>query len=130
MPEELLTDEAAATLLKAGRTECTAKHREIALTFPLDKVFRPGADLTPLTEYLRSQDPVRLGLRVPSQVVQGTADVLVSKATTDLLVDALRTNGSAGSLDYEIYPGADHRSVLDASFEDSFEFTESLRSTR
>ncbi|WP_106399332.1 alpha/beta hydrolase family protein [Actinocorallia populi] len=127
VPEEMLTDEAAATLLKTGRTECTAKHREIALSFPLDKVFRPGADLAPLTAYLRSQDPVRLDLEVPTQVVQGTADVLVSKASTDLLVNALR---GTGTVDYEVYQGADHRGVLNASFEDSLAFTEGLRDTR
>ncbi|GAA0941551.1 alpha/beta hydrolase family protein [Actinocorallia libanotica] len=127
VPEELLTDEAIATLLKAGRTECTARHREIALTFPLDKVFRPGADLAPLTAYLRSQDPVDFDLRVPTQVVQGTADVLVSKATTDLLVDALR---DGGEIDYKVYQGVDHRGVLDSSFEDSFTFVEKLRGDR
>ena len=125
VPEELLTDEASATLLTAGRTQCTAKHREIALTFPLDKVFRPGADLTPLTAYLRSQDPVDLDLRVPTQVAQGTADVLVSKQTTDLLVGELRERGEVA---YDVYEGADHRGVLNASFEDSYAFVESLRS--
>ncbi|GAA2727491.1 alpha/beta hydrolase family protein [Actinocorallia aurantiaca] len=125
VPEEMLTEEASATLLTAGRTQCTAKHREIALTFPLDKVFRPGADLAPLTAYLRSQDPVDLDLRVPTQVAQGTADVLVSKQTTDLLVGELRERGE---VDYDVYEGADHRGVLSASFEDSYAFVESLRS--
>jgi len=125
VPEEMLTEEASATLLTAGRTQCTAKHREIALTFPLDKVFRPGADLAPLTAYLRSQDPVDLDLRVPTQVAQGTADVLVSKQTTDLLVGELRERGE---VDYDVYEGADHRGVLGASFEDSYAFVESLRS--
>ncbi|MEO3784725.1 alpha/beta hydrolase [Actinocorallia sp. B10E7] len=127
VPEELLTEAASDTLLKAGRTECTAKHREIALTFPLDQVFRPGADLTGLTSYLRSQEPVGLDLRVPTQVPQGTADVLVGKPTTDLLVDDLC---ELGEVAYDVYEGADHRGVLNASFEDSFSFVEDLRAGR
>lgn len=127
VPEEMLTDAASDTLLKAGRTECTAKHRELALTFPLDQVFRPGADLTPLTAYLRSQDPVDLDLRVPTQVVQGTADVLVGKPTTDALVGELCERGDIA---YDVYAGADHRGVLSTSFEDSFAFVEDLRHGR
>ncbi len=126
VPERLLTDRASATLLKSGRTECTARHREVAADFPTGEVFRPGADLTALTAYLRAQEPTGLSLRVPTQLAQGTADVLVSKPTTDLLVDDLCTRGD---LAYDVYEGVDHRGVLNASFQDSYTFVESLRST-
>lgn len=125
-PEELLTEEASAVLLKSGRTECTARHREIAATFPLDKVFRPDADLTALTAYLRAQEPVGLDLRVPTMVLQGTADVLVSKPTTDLLVADLCK--ASPDVTYKVYDGADHRGVLAASFDDALGYVESLRS--
>jgi hypothetical protein len=127
VPEELLTEE-ARPLLESGRSECTARHRERAATFPVDKVFRPEADTGPLTAYLRGQEPVGLNLRVPTLVAQGTADVLVSKPTTDLLVGDLCRRSP--DLVYRVYQGADHRAVIDGSFAEALDFAEGLRSGR
>ncbi len=123
-PDELLTQE-AAPLLTAGRTGCQAQVREVAAGIPVDKVFVPGADLGPLTRYLRSQEPVGLTLRVPTLVAQGTADVLVSKATTDLMVADMCAK--AGKVTYKVYEGVDHRGAIARSFDDALGFITSIR---
>jgi alpha-beta hydrolase superfamily lysophospholipase len=123
-PDELLTPE-AAPLLTLARTGCLAQIREAAARVPADKVFAQGADLGPLTAYLKSQEPVGLTVKVPTLVAQGTADVLTSKAGTDQIVTGLCAK--APKVTYRVYEGVDHRGAIAASFDDALAFVKAIR---
>ena len=90
--------------------------REAAASVPVDRVFAPDADLDALREYYAGQELETLALSVPTLVVQGTEDVLVSRAITDEVTAALCGNGA--DLTYRVYEGADHRAVLEESCDD------------
>ncbi|MEV0594678.1 alpha/beta hydrolase family protein [Nonomuraea cavernae] len=122
-PEEILTDE-MRPLLAAARTACVAQVREVAAVTPVDQVIRTGADLAPLTAYLRAQEPVGLRVAVPTLVAQGTHDGLVPKQTTDLIVADLC--GRAPKITYRVYDGADHRGAVPRSFDDALAFTRTI----
>ncbi|MFI0355360.1 alpha/beta fold hydrolase [Actinomadura sp. 9N407] len=126
--DDLLTDEAAA-VLRAGRTTaCNAQIGELAADLPVDKVFKPDADLAPLVDFLRSQEPMGLTLKVPTLVVQGSADTSVTTPATDAVVADLCKQ--ATGIAYNHYEGADHRSVIEASYDDTFQYVEDLRAGR
>ncbi|MFI0464288.1 alpha/beta hydrolase family protein [Saccharopolyspora sp. 5N102] len=127
VPEQLLADE-VRPVLDAARTTCQDGIREAASTVRAERVFREGADLDRLTAYLKSQEPEGLALRVPTLVLQGTTDVLVSKRGTDQLVKSLCERSP--SIGYEAYDGADHRQVLAASQPAAQRFTEDLLANR
>ncbi|MEV0055841.1 alpha/beta hydrolase [Saccharopolyspora shandongensis] len=127
VPEQLLGDE-VQPVLDAARTTCQDGIREAASTVRAERVFREGAELGRLTAYLRSQEPEGLALRVPTLVLQGTTDVLVSKPGTDQLVKSLCERSPA--IGYEVYDGADHRQVLAASQAAAQRFTEDLLANR
>lgn len=126
-PDRLLTPE-AAPLLATARTGCLAQIRETATRIPADKVFAQGADLAPLTAYLKSQEPVGLEAKVPVLVAQGTADTLTPKASTDRIVSDLCAK--APKVTYRVYDGVDHRGAIAASFDDALAFVQLIRSGR
>ncbi|MER7077997.1 Serine aminopeptidase, S33 [Saccharopolyspora kobensis] len=123
VPEDLL-DEQARPVLDAARRTCQDGVREAAATIDADRVFRDGADLGGLTAYLKSQEPEGLALRVPTLVLQGSADALVSEPGTASLVEALCARSPA--IGYQVFDGADHRRVLAASQPAAQRFTETL----
>ncbi|MER7012774.1 alpha/beta hydrolase [Saccharopolyspora sp. NPDC000359] len=123
VPEDLLDDE-ARPVLDAARRSCLDGIREAAAATHADQVFRDGADLARLTAYLRSQEPEHLALRVPTLVLQGAEDQLVSEPGTDVLVERLCERSPA--IGYEVFPGADHRQVIAASHPAAQEFTAGL----
>lgn len=123
--DAMLTD-ASRPLLAAARTGCMDDVRAAAATVPVDQVFAPGADVGRLTEYFATQEPEALTLTVPTLVVQGTTDVLVSRRITDEVTKSLCSNGSPVS--YEVYDGADHRGVLEAAHDDVRSFVEEVSS--
>jgi pimeloyl-ACP methyl ester carboxylesterase len=124
-PEDLLTPEAAA-LAKAGRTNaCLAQLKQLGPTLPLDKVFRPDADLTRFEAYYDSQEALGLTLKVPTLVAQGTADREVSPAATQNVVGDLCKR--YGNIAYRPFEGADHRGAISASFETSLKFAQAVR---
>ncbi|MEV0698747.1 alpha/beta hydrolase [Saccharopolyspora sp. NPDC050389] len=127
VPDQLLGDE-VRPVLDAARTTCQDGIRQAASTVQADRVFKEDADLGRLTAYLKSQEPENLALRVPTLVLQGTADVLVSKPGTDQLVKALC--GRSSAIGYEVYDGADHRQVLAASQPAAQRFAEDLLANR
>ncbi len=122
-PEELVAD-GVKPLLDAARTGCMDQVRTVAADTTVSSVFRPGADTAPLTGYLRAQEPVGLKVRVPTLVAQGTADVLVPKQTTDLMVADLCEG--AAKVTYRTYAGADHRGSVPASFDDALAFARTI----
>lgn len=107
-------------LLDAGRTGCLAAIRQASADIKAVEVFRPGADLTPLGTYLRSQELPGPRLRVPAMIAQGTADISVTKASIDQLVASLCERNT--ELVYRVYEPADHRGAVTASFSDSVKF--------
>lgn len=106
-------------MMRAAESGCIAQTRSVP-TIPSSKVFRPGADVTALTDYLDSQDPVHTAPRVPVMIAQGSADALVAKSGTDGLVTTLCSKSRA--VDYRIYEGKDHRASVSASLADSQDF--------
>ncbi|MFF4414229.1 alpha/beta hydrolase family protein [Streptosporangium sp. NPDC001559] len=126
-PGRLLTPE-AAPLLTTARSGCMAQIRETAARIPADRVFAQGADLAPLTAYLRSQEPVGLETEVPTLVAQGSADALTPKASTDRIVAGMCAKAS--KVTYRVYEGVDHRGSIAASFNDALAFVELIRSGR
>ncbi|TDD35047.1 alpha/beta hydrolase [Actinomadura sp. KC06] len=125
VPEDLLTDE-AAPLAKAGRTNaCLAQLRQLSANLPLNKVFRPDADLTRFERYFNSQEALGLNLKVPTLVAQGAADREVTPAATQNIVNDLCKRYP--NITYRTFDGADHRGSIHASFETSLNFAQSLR---
>jgi pimeloyl-ACP methyl ester carboxylesterase len=121
--DAMLTD-ASRVLLTAARTGCMDDVRAAAATIPLDQVLAPDADMEGLAAYYRTQEPAALEPTVPTFVVQGSDDPLVSRPLTDLLTEDLCGNGA--DLTYQVYEGADHRAVLEGSFDDVKAFTEGV----
>ncbi|MDV6280728.1 alpha/beta hydrolase family protein [Rhodococcus jostii] len=117
-PSTLLT-ERAQPLLTVARTGCIDDIRKVP-PVPAGQVFRPDADLGPLTEYLARQEPSRVHVQVPTLVAQSSGDLVVSKPSTDLMVKTLQENGN--ELTYRPYEGADHRGTIGASQKDAQEF--------
>jgi pimeloyl-ACP methyl ester carboxylesterase len=125
VPEDLLTDDAAA-VAKAGRTDaCLLQLKQHSANLPLDNVFRPDADLTRFENYYNSQEALGLDIKVPTLVAQGTADREVSPAATQNIVNDLCKR--YGNIAYRAFEGADHRGSINASFQTSLEFAQSLR---
>lgn len=125
VPEDLLTDDAAA-VAKAGRTDaCLAQLKQLSKNLPLTNVFRADADLTRFENYYDSQEALGLTVKVPTLVAQGTADREVSPAATQNIVNDLCKR--YGSIAYRTFDGADHRASINASFEAGLEFAQSLR---
>lgn len=121
-PDELLTDE-AKPLLSTARTGCLSDLRETARNLRADEVFRPDADLRPLTAYLREQDPMGFTPRVPTLIAQGTEDSAVAKPGTDAL--ARKLCGEPRPFSYETY-AADHRGSVATSRDDAQRFADAL----
>ncbi|MDH6288709.1 alpha/beta hydrolase family protein [Rhodococcus sp. NM-2] len=118
VPSALLT-ERAQPLLTVARTGCIDDIRKVP-PVPAGQVFRPDADLGPLTEYLARQEPSRVHVQVPTLVAQSSGDLVVSKPSTDLMVKTLQDNGN--ELTYRTYEGADHRGTIGASQKDAQDF--------
>ncbi|MCX4552832.1 lysophospholipase [Streptomyces sp. NBC_01387] len=123
VPEDLLTKK-ALPLITAARTGCLESVREVAATIPPEDVFKPDADVAPLTDYLKKQETGGLKLRVPTFVAQGADDQLVARSTTDDLVKSLRK--TSRDVSYRVYPGADHRGSIAASWGDAERFADAL----
>ncbi|WP_067702155.1 alpha/beta hydrolase family protein [Nocardia jejuensis] len=84
------------------------------------EVFSPNGDLTALTRVLNENDPSTLAFTQPLLVLQGRADTTVPALATDAMVAQQRMGGRP--VQYRGYPEADHRGVLDASFEDALDW--------
>ncbi|MFD6063771.1 alpha/beta hydrolase family protein [Rhodococcus wratislaviensis] len=117
-PSALLTEQ-AQPLVTAARTGCIDDIRKVP-PVPAGQVFRPDADLRPLTDYLARQEPSRVHVQVPTLVAQSSGDLVVSKPSTDLMVKTLQDNGN--ELTYRTYEGADHRGTIGMSQKDAQDF--------
>ena len=76
-------------------------------------VFRPGADLGPLLTVLAANDPAALRLRTPALIVQGDADPIAARSSTDHIAYSLRASGAR--LAYLRYPGCGHFDLIAAA---------------
>lgn len=121
-PQTLLSD-AALPSLTAARTGCLAQLRAVTPT-PGPQVFRAGADVGPLTNYLSKQDPNTTDPNVPTFIAQGTTDTLVAKTATDALVKNLCSKGAP--IEYKVYAGQDHRGSVGASLTDAEQFVDTV----
>lgn len=119
VPEEIVTP-AAEPLMRAARTGCMDDVRAAVGDIRVDSVIRPDADMGPWTDYLERQEPENATPAVPVLLAQGTADTVIATPQTDVLVGELC--GKGAPLQYRQYDGADHRGVMDASFDDASAF--------
>lgn len=117
-PGKLFTP-AARPMLQAAHTGCVAQIREVP-PIPPTEIFEPDADFGPLTRYLEEQDPSVTAPAVPVMIAQGSADTLVTRPSTDTLVDTLC--GKGATIDYRIYEGQDHRATVAGSLADAQRF--------
>ncbi|WP_421695929.1 lipase family protein [Aestuariivirga sp.] len=112
----ILTPEALAHLPET-REACitrTVSTGYWATAIPKDQ-FIPGASLAPVLAVAAANDPGKLKIAGPTLIVQGTADDTVLPAWTDAVVRALCSRGN--SLDYTVYPGATHETIVSQSME-------------
>ncbi|MEO8839425.1 MAG: lipase family protein, partial [Herbaspirillum sp.] len=112
--KKILTDEALKHLPQT-RNECitkTVSQGYWATAIPKDQ-FRAGADLSAVLKVAAANEPANLRIRVPTLVVQGTADDTVLPVWTDAVVKAFCKNGN--SVFYTKYPGAGHETVVQQS---------------
>ncbi len=77
------------------------------------EMFRPGADFGPLLKVLAANDPAVLRLRTPVLIVQGDADPIVARGSTDHIVRSLYPSGEL--LSYHRYPGRGHFDLIAAA---------------
>lgn len=110
-PDQIFTTR-ARPLLTTARNECLAQ-LNVVPTIPASQVLAPDADVRGLLAYLDRQDPLRLTPRLPVLIAQGTEDVAVNPVGVDKLAKALC--GKGVDVDYNTYPGKDHRGVIAAS---------------
>lgn len=121
-PDQLLSPLGRKLYQRARTTDCIGQLREFAAaSIPADQiasVFESGAaterGITALVKVLQANEPGPLKLKVPVLMVQGDADGIVTKPHTDAVVQELCANGAP--LQYDVVPGADHRSSVTGSF--------------
>ncbi|MCM6775234.1 lipase family protein [Nocardia sp. CDC159] len=117
-PARFLTP-AALALLPQADERCIGglRERDSWGGLPGGEVFRSDADASALIGVLDDNDPSPLRLPVPLLVAQGRADTVVTPPATDAMVAQQKLTGQPVA--YRNYPGADHRGVLDVSFDDA-----------
>ena len=86
------------------------------------EMLRDGADLEPLYGILDAQNPA-VKTTAPIMLAQGTADQTTFKFLTDMLNTELNDLGD--NVDYKLYEGVDHGSVVAAAENDAMSFFES-----
>jgi alpha-beta hydrolase superfamily lysophospholipase len=109
--KQILTPEALSHLSQT-RLECVSKTLSEgywAKAIPKEQ-FIPGADLSAVLRLADANDPGVVRIPVPTLIMQGTADVTVDPADTDLLVRKLCNTGV--EVAYRAFPGADHETVV------------------
>ncbi|MFE2998396.1 alpha/beta hydrolase family protein [Nocardia sp. NPDC059246] len=117
-PARFLTPRAQSMLAQAD-TGCIGRLRQQDSWGgrTADDVFNRDGDISALIRVLNDNDPGALTLTQPLLVLQGRADTTVPALATDAMVVQQRAGGQP--VQYHSYPGADHRGVLDASFDDA-----------
>jgi pimeloyl-ACP methyl ester carboxylesterase len=110
-----------AALFPQAQVEClpTLAATSFANVAPAD-LFRPDADLTALIGRLAENDPEALSFHTPVRVEQGTADIVVFPALTDLLVQGYASRGLPVS--YNRLDGVDHFGLVAAAADDAAAF--------
>jgi len=120
---ELISDQALA-FYPQTETECLSR---LAETDNLGGIapaalIREGANLEPLLALLDRQNPA-VKTAAPILLPQGDQDAVSFMFLTDQLNQEL--NGLGNSVDYRVYPGADHGGVLEAAKTDVMAFFQS-----
>jgi alpha-beta hydrolase superfamily lysophospholipase len=116
-PARILTPE-ALRLLPEAEHGCIGQLRDSDwVRLPLNRIYRPDADLSTLQRVLDQNDPGTQRFTEPLLVLQGGADQIVSPLATSAMAATLAQSGSPVA--YRVYPGVDHRGVLAASFADA-----------
>lgn len=90
---------------------------------PFDGLKKDWASDPEMQAFLAANDPVAspdFALRLPTLVVQGTADGFVLEPLTTAFVERLRVEGAP--VTYKTYPGADHFSVIRSADADVLAF--------
>lgn len=118
-PAELLEPK-ALSLMPALNEQCVTElmeHSAWTSTIP-SSVFKPSGQSAVEALYadLSQNDPAYFKISVPTLLVQGVADSMVSSEGTLTVADHLRRNGTP--VDFKAYVGGTHGSVLGKSIDD------------
>ncbi|EJD6671894.1 alpha/beta hydrolase [Providencia rettgeri] len=119
-----LVDDSILPQFDAAQRLCVG---ELAALKPLSqgKYLKEGDDLDKVKQFLSAQDPSSLTLNVPVLVIQGSDDkTTVTPETTKQMVKKLCQNGN--TVLYKEYAGQSHRSVIDASKKNTFDFIQKM----
>ncbi|MBB6482379.1 lipase family protein [Spirochaeta isovalerica] len=81
-------------------------------------------DYPVMHKYMAMNNTGLSGHGIPSFVVQGGTDFIITTASADIFVDGLRELGS--EVKYEVYPGIPHKYTRMAGFADSIEWMRSF----
>jgi pimeloyl-ACP methyl ester carboxylesterase len=121
-PGRLLSDQVLGfyPLVKQLCLSQLSKPNRLAGIAPAD-MLRSGADTTDLFNLLGEQNPA-VTTGAPVMIAQGDADTTVFKAFTDVLVNELGGNGD--DVNYDVFPGVDHGSIVAAAETDALDFFE------
>jgi alpha-beta hydrolase superfamily lysophospholipase len=125
-PATVLTPEAAASTI-ADEACVTEVIRQFAGT-STSIVVRNPAETPPWPELLRASSAGNRPAGAPLLVLQGAADPLVVRPLTDAWV--LKACTARAVVDYQVYEGADHGSVIDAAQDDVLSWFEARLDAR
>ncbi len=80
---------------------------------PTDQIFRPGWSTKPgVAAHIAANDPGAMHTPSPVLVIQGTADPLITAATTESLVTKRLCAGQHDTVELALYQGDDHGTIL------------------
>jgi alpha-beta hydrolase superfamily lysophospholipase len=116
--DDLLSPQLVRQMPTAER-QCLVQYTEYLerLRPPLRGIVRPDwAENGHLVRFFEKQEPARKHVATPLLLLQGGADTAVPKRLTDKLHKRLLANGD--EVQYNVYPGADHDSLLEVSYRD------------
>jgi len=114
MPLDLALSPASTKIADATiGTVCAPQVSAAFSSTPTDQIFRPGWSTKPVAAaHIAANDPGGMHTQSPVLVVQGTADSLITAATTESMVSERLCAGQHDTVQLALYQGDDHGTVL------------------
>jgi pimeloyl-ACP methyl ester carboxylesterase len=114
MPLDLALSPASTKIANATiGTVCALQVSAAFSSTPTDQIFRPGWSTKPVVAaHIAANDPGGMHTQSPVLVVQGTADSLITAATTESMVSERLCAGQHDTVQLALYQGDDHGTIL------------------